>query len=67
MYLTTSGFKVKRWCNMGETSAFLTGRNAFIGAVIALAFNPISLVIGYYLSKVLRNYLKTRSKAESHS
>jgi hypothetical protein len=38
---------------MSETSAFLTGRNAFIGAVIALAFNPISLVIGYHLSKTL--------------
>ncbi|MBN2129839.1 MAG: hypothetical protein JW741_10100 [Sedimentisphaerales bacterium] len=42
---------------LGEKSAFLTARNTVIGAlittVVALAFNPISLVVGYRLSKAL--------------
>lgn len=38
---------------MSRDSAFLTTRNAFIGTVIALAFNPISVIIGYLVSKAL--------------
>ena len=38
---------------MSHNSAFLTARNALIVTVIALAFNPISGIIGYFVSKSL--------------
>lgn len=38
---------------MSHSSAFLTTRNALIATVIALAFNPISVIIGYLVSKAL--------------
>jgi hypothetical protein len=38
---------------VSKESAYLTVRNALIVTVIALAFNPISLIVGYYLSKSL--------------
>ena len=38
---------------MSKESAILIGRNAVIATVIALAFNPISMVIGYCVSQAL--------------
>lgn len=38
---------------MSNESIFFTGRNALIVTLIAIALNPLSIFIGYYLSKQL--------------
>jgi hypothetical protein len=36
-----------------DESVSSTGRKALIGTLIAIALNPVSIFVGYYLSKTL--------------